>query len=410
VASLWGALALACQEEAPKPKPVPLDTVDAAVDAGTHVSVDCADTSRNHDVDGDGFSSNFGDCDDCDPMINPSALDVPGDGHDQDCDGADATELPSCDGQLDASGEDPDDAARALGLCSFPTFRSRLWGVTATRFLRLNGSEELEDPRQVWISERFGAVSAVEGHKLLVLSTGVARDISDPDYTPECDVFSSIQDALGEHWSGGATPPAGYPKDSSQCAANTSSMGIPAYNDVGLEIELHVPTNAHSFSFDSIFFTYEYPDFVCSPFNDFFLAFVDPAPADLTDGNVLFDDNGDNAGVNTALLSVCRENLDRSGRPISCQQGAELLAGTGFDEGESTCAAEVAKQDWVDIGGGSTGWLRTTVPVEPGSDVTLRFVLWDSGDPLLDSTVAIDNFRFLVEASDAPHTAPFTTH
>jgi hypothetical protein len=303
-------------------------------------------------------------------MINPAALDVPGNDRDEDCSGADATELPNCDGELDPAVESADDAVRAMGLCSFLTLGSRNWGVSAARFVRLDGSEQLEDSRQVWVSERFGAVAALEGKKLLVLSTGVARDVSDPEYTPECDVFSSMQAAVGERWSGGQNPPPGYPKDSSQCAANTSSLGIPAFNDVGLEIELQVPANARSFSFDSIFFTYEYPDFVCSPFNDFFLALVNPAPRDLPDDNVLFDDNGDNVGVNTALLSVCREDLDRPGRPISCQLGPELLAGTGFDQEESTCAAQVAKGDWVDIGGGSTGWLRTTVPVEPGGDVT----------------------------------------
>lgn len=65
------------------------------------------------DLDGDGWtsttstvlSSDFscsafgpfgpGDCDDSDPTINPAALDIPGDGIDQDCDGMDATAVPS---------------------------------------------------------------------------------------------------------------------------------------------------------------------------------------------------------------------------------------------------------------------------------------------------------------------------
>ncbi|HVZ31682.1 MAG TPA: hypothetical protein VG963_04605 [Polyangiaceae bacterium] len=38
----------------------------------------------------------------------------------------------------------------------------------------------------------------------------------------------------------------------------------------------------------------------------------------------------------------------------------------------------------------------------------LRFVLWDSGDPLLDSAVVIDNFRFLVEPPTAG-TRPLTS-
>lgn len=44
------------------------------------------------DADGDGFASRFGggDCNDADPAINPGAEDVPDDGIDQDCSGADA--------------------------------------------------------------------------------------------------------------------------------------------------------------------------------------------------------------------------------------------------------------------------------------------------------------------------------
>ena len=53
---------------------------------------------RGADVDGDGFEAESvggTDCDDTDPAIFPGATDVPGDGIDQDCDGADASKTPS---------------------------------------------------------------------------------------------------------------------------------------------------------------------------------------------------------------------------------------------------------------------------------------------------------------------------
>ena len=44
--------------------------------------------SRSFDIDGDGFSENGGDCDDTDDDVNPAAIEQPGDGIDNDCDGS----------------------------------------------------------------------------------------------------------------------------------------------------------------------------------------------------------------------------------------------------------------------------------------------------------------------------------
>jgi len=49
-----------------------------------------AGSGQDGDIDQDSFTPNEGDCDDNDPTINPGALEIPGDGIDQDCDGVGA--------------------------------------------------------------------------------------------------------------------------------------------------------------------------------------------------------------------------------------------------------------------------------------------------------------------------------
>jgi len=43
---------------------------------------------------------------------------------------------------------------------------------------------------------------------------------------------------------------------------------------------------------------------------------------------------------------------------------------------------------------GSTGWLRTSWPIEAGETFTLTFSIHDEGDGIFDSVVILDNFRF----------------
>jgi hypothetical protein len=370
-------------------------------DAGPAEEIDCAHSTGDQDGDGDGFSRADGDCDDCESARGPGAIDIPNNDLDEDCDGEDATRsAPACDASFKPESVQPEDAAGTLGICSEPSRSSHLPGLIQATWSRLKGGTKLGDGRQVWLTEKFGTIAAREGERLLVLSTGVARDVHDKAYTPDCDALGVTRLSTGD-WSSSAEPPKGYPRDESRCKPGTGTgNGAPlAYNDVILELTLRVPSNARSFSFDSMFFTQEYPDFVCSPYNDFFVAFVDPAPAGHEDGNVLFDSEGDTIGVNTGLLAVCKEaDPGRVARSITCEAGPALLKDTGFDAGESRCAAKFSTLR--DIGGASTGWLHTIVPIKPGKIITLRFVLWDSGDPLLDSTVLIDNFQWSLEAPE----------
>jgi hypothetical protein len=387
---------------------VPVGTGDGdgpvtVIDAGA--PLDCHASTAQQDADADGFTPEAGDCDDCDPNINPHALDAPNDGIDADCDMHDPTAAtPACDADLSGTSVEASDLAQAVGLCRTVSKRSRDYGLIEARVYGANADLTITSPLQVWLPTQFGTILAREGKRLLALSTGVARDLSSTDYTAGCDTFDSSN--AGGTWSNAHAAPAGFPKDSKACKTGIASQNAAAYNTITFELTLRAPSNGKALSFDSMFFTQEYPYFVCNQYNDFFVALVDPAPRGHADGNVIFDSEENPIGVNTGLLQACTKQKGVA-RPIDCSLGPDLLKDTGYGAKESTCVSDVS--DFQDVGGAATGWLRTTFEVHGSELITIRFVLWDSGDPLLDSTVLLDHFSWSLDApAAAAGTVPVT--
>jgi hypothetical protein len=92
---------------------VPDDEIDDDGDGAAECEGDCDDADGDAnllDGDADGYSTCDGDCNDSDDTVNPGAIEIPGDGTDQDCDGHDGIDLDG-DGYADASqgGDDCDD-------------------------------------------------------------------------------------------------------------------------------------------------------------------------------------------------------------------------------------------------------------------------------------------------------------
>src|SRR5690606_30427937 len=56
--------------------------------------------------------------------------------------------------------------------------------------------------------------------------------------------------------------------------------GSTANDPVMLTMKLRVPTNARSFSLRSNFFSSEFPEYTCSPYNDFFVILIDSMSTD----------------------------------------------------------------------------------------------------------------------------------
>ena len=207
-----------------------------------------------------------------------------------------------------------------------------------------------------------------QGGSMLALSSGVARS-----------GFNGTSPS-GAHMCTKSGTPSGYPVSSSGSCPNQSiDTNTTAYDGIALELRIRVPTNAKAYSFDFDFFTYEYPDFVCTAYNDFFVALMSPAPVGAgVGGNVSFDSKGDPVSVNNGFLDACLPGT-HGGKVFPCPLGVGELDQTGFD------------------GRGSTSWLRTSGPIVGGSEITLRYAIWDMNDDAYDSTVLVDDFSWEVE-------------
>jgi hypothetical protein len=209
-----------------------------------------------------------------------------------------------------------------------------------------------------------------------VLSSGTARAPTDPGYK---DVGGYDKQYTGGH-------PLGFPKESPACPGSITGV---LHDGTGVEITLRVPSNAKGFSFDFNFYTYEWPSYVCSQYNDFFVALLAPIPTGQTDGNISYDSQGNPVSVNNAFVDVCGCTAGppciAGGKTYACGLGASELTGTGFglDGGYADHAA--------------TSWLKTTAPADPGSEITIRWGVYDSGDGVLDSTTLIDNWQWSAE-------------
>ena len=359
----------------------------------------CAITDPNADQDHDGFSPNQGDCNDCDPNVNPGAIDTlhSGDGGaptwgDEDCSGVPGDSAKECDQGLALTDVVAGDAAKAIELCGIASASDKKPGVISAAYVRANGAPFASPGAQVGIQSAFGASVHVQGgQSMLALSTGYARTVGQAG---ACNGISCQSNASG-------TPPTGFPQEDPACPPTKTIA-----DDVALEIALRAPTNATGYSFSFKFYSFEFPDWVCDKngYNDQFIALVTPAPAGAfvpagsTGGNISFDSNKHPVSVNLGFFDACDPSTPQrfathcktAGGACPalpspyCPLGLVDLQSTGFDTWHSSVGPA-----------GGTRWLQTQAPVKGGSEITIRFALWDAGNAQFDSTVLIDNFRWI---------------
>src|SRR5262249_50750328 len=150
-------------------------------------------------------------------------------------------------------------------------------------------------------------------------------------------------------------------------------------------------------------------------FNDGFVAYLSAKGFNKGQPeNMSLDKNNNPVSVNNNFFDRCTPGVTTQCAgggglfaPKSvCAGGPGELAGTGFgitgswpDPTPSDTSADCGKGEQ-STSGGSTGWLTSQAPVQSGEQFTLELMVFDSGDGILDSSVLLDNFRWLAGKAD----------
>lgn len=398
--------------------------------------------SATTDCDGDGWLVSEGDC--CDKpgtcgaepkLINPGAVEVVGNGVDDNCNGLvdlfDTVDTQPCDSSLKSDSTDASDFAKAIGICrtttTSPPKKDKTWGLISAKLVKADGTA-LGDVSGHSLRTGFGSsILPLNGQTIAVLSNGTASDATQTSPGPNggapggsnvsyaysdgssVDISGCTDSLCVKDWLGTANPPlkaAGELPAAPGCGS-ISSPGT-ANDSVMLVLTLRAPTNARAFSFNSFFFSAEFPEFVCTSFNDQFIALVDtpggtPSPiANPVDKNLMTLTQGGkkwpiaiNIASGTSVFSACSTTDTTAScggtkvSSLSCSLGSGDLTGTGFETPSGgTC----------DIGGG-TYWLTTAGNIIPGDLLQIRIAIWDVSDSVYDSTALIDGFQWLANPS-----------
>ena len=322
--------------------------------------------------------------------------DFPGNKCDDDGDGTVDNAPAPCDAAL-AVGGDGAAFAKAMGICQAAS--ANTWGLVSATFTSSHVGAAAPNASQHGILPKFGSVvKPREGGALGVLSTGFAREFDEetnlmkPFKGIKSPPMQAAANAVG-------SLPMGFPKSAMGCPSQATAS---THDLINAKLEIKVPTNANGIQFDFNFWSGEWPEYVCSEFNDAFIAYLTSKSfVSGAGGNMSFDTQGNPVSVNNGFFDRCTPNAKTGclaafgmAKTAVCPGDTAELAGTGFDFPGNYCGG-------IASGGGATGWLTSKAPVQPGETITLELIIWDVGDANYDSSVLLDHFQWVEGTTDA---------
>jgi hypothetical protein len=288
------------------------------------------------------------DCYDYSAAVYPGAVEIPGDGIDNNCDGIKEGE----DGEIDCScanactGQTPSDFLCAIDMCCQNLVINQ--GTTSPTGDDINGA--------------WGAVShygnggndlsPFKGGSYGVIGSGAYGDTNHQDYLTG---------------SGTAADP----------------FGPDQMNDaVEVYVTMKAPDGATGFSIDYIFMSAEYHEWVGTSFNDKFYIILEAAST--------------NGGAPTVVnYTTCSNPGSYYDDIIDGQKMCYIAINAAFTEPCPNAPTNITGTGHeCGSGGSSTGWLTTTWPIVGGETMKLTFHIHDTADQAYDSQAVIDNLSW----------------
>ncbi|HVI01502.1 MAG TPA: choice-of-anchor L domain-containing protein [Enhygromyxa sp.] len=238
----------------------------------------------------------------------------------------------------------------------------------------------------------FGNTNAFdpqEGSQFVAMGSGRVADL---------DALNGCNSDLGAFDPGNLPAPlVGSNVGGQTCADNPALVGMgdcsntieaqlagSANDYTELRFTAQVPTTVNSLSYSLAFFSYEYPEWYQSEYNDMYIGWLE---SEVWTGNISFDEAGAPISLNAGFLDY---------RDAAAFNDPQCAGGCSAPELHNTCMQ----------GHAGTKWLTTTAGVQPGETITVVFAIFDMSDSILDSYVFLDNFSWGCDGDAPPTTVP----